>query len=327
MGLTDRIFGASTTIFWIVLAFAGLFTLRGLWMRAIKKLDEQDDRHWERYAKVRETEARLREEADGARGVAHRLRERAISALGHSKAVASRQIELEEQVERLQGLLQEALFSRKKNEQVEKELVDLSQKVTDAAIEQEKAPLRKKLADAKAECEKLVKERDLLQRVVQQAGEKLEQYESQAPGEANALQEALEASKRSAEVHKRRADEFFDVIERVLAERDQWREMWHAHGRAHLEAQNMLESALTEARAAGLKAITAVNRYRSAAGQEPIAWGIEPGQKPVGSAAKFRELLDKAEREAPEPVDGRLLRAEIVAATAGELDESASMSP
>lgn len=114
--------------------------------------------------------------------------------------------------------------------------------------------------------------------------------------------------RRDRDVQKRRADEFFNVIELVLKERDQWRTMWHDHGREHLEAQNLLENALTEARSVAKNALITINRYRKKAGQEPIPFGLEPGEKPVGSAAKFRELLERSAREAPESVDAVALR-------------------
>jgi len=130
------------------------------------------------------------------------------------------------------------------------------------------------------------------------------------------IEEMTDAATRGESVlnaEKRKSKELFDVVEKVLAERDQWRDLWHAHGRAHAEAQSMLESALVEARTIAKSSVLTINKYRKLAGHEPIAFGLEPGEKPVGSAAKFKALLERAEREAPDSVDGIYLRDAIVA--------------
>jgi hypothetical protein len=123
---------------------------------------------------------------------------------------------------------------------------------------------------------------------------------------------------QEAQREARKSRELFDVVEKVLGERDQWREMWHVQSRAHAEAQSMLEDAIVEARSSAISAIRSVNAYRKKAGQEPIPFGLEPGDKPVGSAAKFREMLQRAEAEAPKGVDGIFLRDEAMREVASD---------
>lgn len=156
-----------------------------------------------------------------------------------------------------------------------------------------------------------------LRRVYEQERAEGERREAQIKEELSQHEKTvsmLEECSTLAAREQRRAKELFGVVEQVLNERDQWREMWHTQSRAHLEAQNMLEQALTDARVAAISAIKSVNAYRKKAGQEPLPFGVEPGDKPVGSAAKFKAMLDQAEAEAPKGVDGVALRDEAMSA-------------
>lgn len=157
------------------------------------------------------------------------------------------------------------------------------------------------------------RERDLAQQI-----RRLEDANRALSAPDPMLEEAMRAAERAAamvEVEQRKARELFGVVESVLAERDQWKQMWFVQSREHLNAQNALEHALESSRAWLRSALVAINKYREEKGMARIAFGNDPKDPPVGTAAKFEAMLEQAKREAPESVDGLALRERIVASS------------
>lgn len=134
-----------------------------------------------------------------------------------------------------------------------------------------------------------------------------------AIGVAESARQAMTTQSQLLLAERRKSRELFDVIESVLRERDQWKTMWTVHGSEHLNAQNQLERALTSVRAWLKSSITALNAYRADKGQPLLAFGLEPNDPPIGTAAAFEALLEKAKREAPASIDGMALREAIEA--------------
>jgi hypothetical protein len=125
--------------------------------------------------------------------------------------------------------------------------------------------------------------------------------------------ESLEVLQRELATEKRKSKELFDVVETVLRERDQWKDMWFTHGREHLQAQHLLEQSIEQLRTWLRSSLIAVNKYRSAAGEAPLPFGADPKDPPVGTAQKFKDMLEQAQADAPSSVDGLALREAIVA--------------
>lgn len=130
------------------------------------------------------------------------------------------------------------------------------------------------------------------------------------------VEKAFAAADRAAqllETERRKSRELFSVVESVLKERDQWKEMWFTQSREHLNAQNALEHAVEQARTFLRAALVAVNKHREEKGLAPIPFGLDPKDPPVGTAARFEQLLIEAQKTAPEPVDGVALRDRVMA--------------
>jgi len=119
---------------------------------------------------------------------------------------------------------------------------------------------------------------------------------------------AVDKLQAELDVQRRKSRELFDVVESVLKERDQWKKMWFDHGREHLNAQNQLENGLVQARTWLKNALVSVNAFRKEKGLAPIGFGLDPKDKPVGTAAQFEALLEQSAREAMATVDGLALR-------------------
>lgn len=160
-------------------------------------------------------------------------------------------------------------------------------------------------------------ERDLVEKTI-----KLEQAESQVVSLRESVQsmgdlvertaDALKGFDTKLETERRKSRELFEVIESVLKERDQWKDMWFQHGREHLAAQNQMESAIEQLRTWLHSSLTTLNKYREDKGQGPVNFGIDPKAPPIGTAAVFEESLKKAEAEAPVGIDAIHLRDAIV---------------
>lgn len=104
--------------------------------------------------------------------------------------------------------------------------------------------------------------------------------------------------------HKRRADEFFAILERILAQRDTWQNMWRIHVSEHQNAQYALEAALVRTRDMLGKTIAIVNEYRTRDGQPLLQRpsdldGVAP---PIGTAKAFEEKMKAIEADPAEAI-------------------------
>lgn len=108
--------------------------------------------------------------------------------------------------------------------------------------------------------------------------------------------------------------EYFSVIERIEAERDEWKEMFFEQSRQHLAAQAMLSRQLGEARQQLRAAVQQLNVYRQCAEHEPVrepaGLDANPSEIPDGYKAKMDALVAGA----PPPTDGKAERARIASA-------------
>lgn len=184
--------------------------------------------------------------------------------------------------------------------------------------EQALKQLKDALATSEQEVERLRVQAD------QSASELVEVREflkSSASADDGIAAKALATADQAAqmlEVERRKSRELFMVVESVLKERDQWKDMWFTQSREHLNAQNALEHAVEQARMWLRAALVAVNKHREEKGLAPIPFGLDPKDPPVGTAAQFEKLILEAQRTAPEHVDGVALRDRVVAAAEAE---------
>lgn len=103
--------------------------------------------------------------------------------------------------------------------------------------------------------------------------------------------------------------DYFEIIEQIERERDQWKEMYFQASREHQTAQAMLCSALEKARHVALGLQNAVNVEREKAGLEPIRVVPDPGAPPADMAGEYRARMDQLEAGAMLQSDGKALRA------------------
>lgn len=125
-----------------------------------------------------------------------------------------------------------------------------------------------------------------------------------------ASQVELEAGLR---LQKRRADEYFRVIEGIERERNEWKRMWYKDAAGHVQAQALLQDALESMRSQLIVALREINRMRVEQKLGPIAnlEHLNPRAPPIGIAEQNRaENTRLLAAMAPE-IDGRAERAGI----------------
>lgn len=124
--------------------------------------------------------------------------------------------------------------------------------------------------------------------------------------ELELLRKTVEAMRADRDHQRRRGDEHFALVERVLAERDMWSSMFRIHSVEHNNAQFLLETALIRTREMLAKTITLVNAYRKRDNQplleEPK--DIDAAAPPVGVAKAFKERMEALEKDPAEAIRG-----------------------
>lgn len=109
---------------------------------------------------------------------------------------------------------------------------------------------------------------------------------------------------------KKKARDYFGVIERIEKERNEWKSMWFQQSSAAHRGQQVLEDALFGLRGGCARLIEALNVYRKEKG-EALLEKIDMRGPPIGLAAEFGALLERLNANAPESVDGAAERDRI----------------
>jgi regulator of replication initiation timing len=125
----------------------------------------------------------------------------------------------------------------------------------------------------------------------------------------SALIEENQRLTRECETLKRKASEYFSVIEDIEKQRNQWKDMWFAHGREHLNAQAKMESTIEVLRNEVLALIKIINGYRTEKGQPEMNRPAEASRASIVEA--FARSLKKAYELAPKEIQGEAERAAL----------------
>lgn len=125
------------------------------------------------------------------------------------------------------------------------------------------------------------------------------------------LSEALDRLKTSERINR----EYFDVIERIERERDQWKDMFFTQASEHQNAQAMLQKMLTDCSNNLRGALSQLNFFRSGAKLEPVMTPQMLEHLPTTLPEDYGDLIKKLADSAMEQTDGRARRAEIAASS------------
>ena len=120
-------------------------------------------------------------------------------------------------------------------------------------------------------------------------------------------------------VSQHKNGDYFALIERILAQRDVWKDMFNEHSREHLAGQTLLEVKLNETRQMLGNALRMLNRYRADKKEPPVdgPMALEPDAPPIGTAEAFAKKMAALLAAAPGDVDGVKERDRIAAAPEG----------
>ena len=109
------------------------------------------------------------------------------------------------------------------------------------------------------------------------------------------------------EFYKRRSEEYFDVIRRIEAQRQEWRALFERDSTGHQVAQDMLQGALENTRIQLGRALGMINKMRKDAGMAPVAdlSKLDPKAYPYGIADETKRQNEKISAEIPVQIDGK----------------------
>lgn len=138
-----------------------------------------------------------------------------------------------------------------------------------------------------------------------------------------ALEEAHASLTAERQSWERRFWEMHAVVERVLCERDSWKQMFRVQAAEHLEGQAVLEQRIVEHRQHLYRALATLHRVQCDSAKHPtgeamakIVRGLRDldplDGPPVGQAARYYERMKALlMKEAPEAFDALAARATI----------------
>ena len=119
------------------------------------------------------------------------------------------------------------------------------------------------------------------------------------------------------EDQKRISSEYFEVIERIESERDQWKEMFFEQSREHQTAQGMLNRAGTEMAQQLRAAVVQLNFFRKGAEVDPVQEPKCLEDFPKGLPEKYGERMKEMAASLSEPTNGLAERERIAAPRVG----------
>jgi hypothetical protein len=112
------------------------------------------------------------------------------------------------------------------------------------------------------------------------------------------------------ESEKRQA--FFEIIESMEKERNQWRDMYYEQSRAHLRGQVVLEGSIERLGELVSGLVKVVNLYRKDKGEEPIDTAARLKDLITNTSVEYQKQLDALEAAAPEDGHGVQVRDDLV---------------
>jgi hypothetical protein len=142
--------------------------------------------------------------------------------------------------------------------------------------------------------------------------EELDQAEAEAAARAAADEDQKELA-RDRDTWKRKAEEYFKLIEGVIAEREIWKKMWFDDSGGHQQAQAVLEEMIVKGRQFYQRALAELNAMRKAKGLEPLNWNLETAGAPEGTAAATAKRNAELAASAPAGIDALAERDRIAA--------------
>lgn len=120
------------------------------------------------------------------------------------------------------------------------------------------------------------------------------------------LQERLKTEERISR-------EYFDVIERIERERDQWKDMFFTQSSEHQNAQAMLQKMLADCSNNLRGALAQLNFLRKAANMEPVVTPAMLEKIPTDVPERYGEKIAELATSARPQTDGRAERSRIAA--------------
>jgi len=138
-------------------------------------------------------------------------------------------------------------------------------------------------------------------------------YVTVPEGYVTVKRDDLESLATTLKLEKQKSVQYFDLIERVIAQRDERWEMFLTHSTEHQYAQAALEETIIGLRQMLANAVKELNQYREKAGVTTITRPIDLLGVPIGTADEFSRHMKKLKESASATIDGKAERDRIAA--------------
>jgi len=119
-------------------------------------------------------------------------------------------------------------------------------------------------------------------------------------------------------VEERIGREYFDVIERIEKERDEWKEMFFTQSSEHQNAQSLLQKYLADCSGHLRAAISQLNFFRKGADLAPVAHPKMLDEVPTDVPGDYGQKIRKLAESARQQTDGKAERSKIAARVGDE---------
>lgn len=117
------------------------------------------------------------------------------------------------------------------------------------------------------------------------------------------IEDALAVIKADLAVSLRRNNEYFSMIEGIIAERDQWKEMFMTQSAGHLRAQSIMSERMTKQTVWIGRVGMAINRLRVAAGLSLIKLAADPTEIEKALVRDYEIMIKALMESAPKDTD------------------------
>lgn len=125
------------------------------------------------------------------------------------------------------------------------------------------------------------------------------------------LHEQVETLSEKLRTQERISLEYFDVIERIERERDQWKDMFFTQSSEHQNAQAILQKMLADCSGHLRSSLRQLNFFRTGADLEPVANPRMLESMPSDLPERYGEKMRELAKQAKPQTDGIAERARI----------------
>ena len=143
------------------------------------------------------------------------------------------------------------------------------------------------------------------------ARERLRNAVDAARGNDEGLRARVAQLEQELATQRRISLEYFEVIERIEAERNRWCELFREQASQHANAQSMMENAIEKLLRRWQTMWNTFDAYRRDKGDSPLGDAPDVANLPLGEAERYKKAMAELEKSMGKQIDGKVERDQI----------------